>query len=76
MRVRDDDWLIEGLASNRAVAESLSGSVVYTTTGVKGTIEKPFGTRGVLSAIFDGIVNKSDQIIYESFSEEVYKFGR
>jgi selenocysteine-specific elongation factor len=75
VRVRENDVLVEGLASTKERAESLAGLSVRTATGRKGQLGQPFGTRGVISAVFDGPVTNAEQVIYERFVEEEYRFG-
>ncbi len=74
-RVRPADVLVEGLASRKETAETLVGSSVRTNTGREGLLAQPFGTRGVLSAQFDGPVRVGDMVMYETTVEEEYKFG-
>ena len=74
-RIRSEDVLIEGLASKKEVAESISGSHVKTLRGVKGTLKQPFGTRGVMVARFEAPVADSEEVIYERFVEEELAFG-
>jgi len=74
-RVRPADVLVEGLASRKETAEALVGSSVRTNTGREGLLAQPFGTRGVLSAQFDGPVKVGDMVMYETTVEEEYKFG-
>jgi hypothetical protein len=75
-RIRDKDVLVEGLASSKRVAESLSGMEVITAKGCRGTIAGPFGTRGVLSVVFEESVSDSEEVFYERFVEEEIEFGR
>jgi hypothetical protein len=74
-RIRSEDVLVEGLASSKDVAESISGSQVQTSRGIKGTLKQPFGTRGVVSVQFDGPVEDAEEVIYERFVEEEIAFG-
>ncbi|MHA2004130.1 MAG: selenocysteine-specific translation elongation factor [Candidatus Thorarchaeota archaeon] len=74
-RIRTDDVLVEGLASSKEIAESISGSQVQTQGGVKGTLKQPFGTRGVVSVQFESPVEDSEEVIYERFVEEEISFG-
>lgn len=74
-RVRDEDVLVEGLSSSKQRAILLAGSPVSTKGGVKGTIDRPFGTRGVLSVQFDGKVKEGDKVVYVLFKEEEFRFG-
>jgi hypothetical protein len=75
VRVRENDVLVEGLASTKERAESIVGLSVRTATGRKGQLGQPFGTRGVISTVFDGPVTNAEQVIYEKFVEEEYHFG-
>jgi hypothetical protein len=74
-RIRDDDVLVEGLASTRGVAESIVGGRVSSTGGVEGIIKSAFGTRGVVSVVFDNDVLEEEGIQYERLVEEEYNFG-
>ncbi len=74
-RIRDDDILVEGLASSKSVAESLIESRVSSVSGAVGIIRSPFGTRGVVSVEFDKDVKKEDEVYYERLVEEEYSFG-
>ncbi|NHI82973.1 MAG: selenocysteine-specific translation elongation factor [Candidatus Thorarchaeota archaeon] len=74
-RLREDDALVQGLASSKRVAEALIGTEVYTTKGVKGVIRSPFGTRGVVSIEFREPVSEEDEVIYERFVTEDVTFG-
>ncbi|MFX1261588.1 MAG: selenocysteine-specific translation elongation factor [Promethearchaeota archaeon] len=74
-RIREDDVLVEGLASSKEIAESLSGLHVQTPRGIKGTLKQPFGTRGVVSVKFESPVEDSEEVIYERFVEEEMAFG-
>ena len=74
-RVRDEDVLVEQLASSKENAGDFTGRPVTTSSGVKGTIGKPFGTRGVLSVQFDGKVKEGDKVVYVLFKEEEFRFG-
>jgi len=73
-RIRDDDVLVEGLASSKEVAESIVGSQV-TSSSVVGIIRATFGTRGVVSVDFDAAVKDNDAVQYERLVEEEYSFG-
>jgi selenocysteine-specific elongation factor len=75
-RVREEDVLVEGLASSKRVAESLTEMPVHTSTGIMGTLGHPFGTRGVLTATFEEEVSESLDVIYERMVEEEFNFGR
>jgi selenocysteine-specific elongation factor len=74
-RIREGDVLVEGLASRTEIAERLLGSEVLTKSGVSGTIEKPFGTRGVVSVRFNKEVQEGEEVYYETLREEVLSFG-
>lgn len=75
IRVRQNDVLVEGLASSKERAESFAGLSVRTATGRKGQLGQPFGTRGVMTAVFDGPVANAEQVMYERLVEEEYHFG-
>ncbi len=74
-RIRDEDVLVEGLASTRSVAESIVGGRVSSKEGVEGIIKSAFGTRGVVSVVFDNDVVEEEKIQYERLVEEEYSFG-
>jgi len=74
-RVRPEDVLIEGIASNKERAELFVGSHVQTASGVKGTLMRPFGTRGVMIGVFQAPVQEFDKVIYEKLVEEELSFG-
>lgn len=74
-RIRDEDILVEGLASSKKAAESLFGFKVRTRNGVDGIIKAPFGTRGVVSVEFDAPIGENEEVIHERFVEEEYRFG-
>ncbi|MGY5853215.1 MAG: selenocysteine-specific translation elongation factor [Candidatus Thorarchaeota archaeon] len=71
-RIREDDVLVEGLASSKQVAETLLGASVVTSGGVSGILAQPFGTRGVISAVFNGNVSLDELVVYERLVEEEY----
>ena len=75
-RLRENDVLVEGLASNKRAAESLTGVNVYTENNIQGTIRAPFGTRGVVSITFKDPVSENEKIYYEWLVEEEYRFGQ
>jgi selenocysteine-specific elongation factor len=75
-RIRDNDVLVEGLASNKDVAERLVGSRASTSSGVVGVIKQPFGTRGVVAIEFDGQVKESEPVEYQRLTKEEYSFGQ
>ncbi|MBD3404945.1 MAG: selenocysteine-specific translation elongation factor [Candidatus Lokiarchaeota archaeon] len=68
-RIREDDVLVEGLVSNKEAALKLRDSPVRTTQDISGVIKMPFGTRGVLSVVFDQEVNLGEKVIFEQFVE-------
>ncbi|MDH4215245.1 MAG: selenocysteine-specific translation elongation factor, partial [Candidatus Thorarchaeota archaeon] len=74
-RVRDEDVLVEGLASSKKVAESLIGCTVRTRSNVDGIIRTSFGTRGVVSVEFKAPIKEKEEVIYERFVEEEHIFG-
>ena len=74
-RIRDDDVLVEGLASSKSIAESLIEARISSASGADGIIRATFGTRGVVSASFDKDVKKDDEVYYERLVEEEYNFG-
>ena len=74
-RIREEDVLVEGLASSKERAERLSGLPILSIQGVKGRINNPFGTRGVVSASFEESVEDLEEVLYEQLIEEEYKFG-
>jgi len=74
-RVRQADVLVEGFASKKESAQLLAGSQVRTRTGRRGTLGQPFGTRGLISAVFDGSVEHAEEVVYERLVEEEYCFG-
>ena len=74
-RIRDDDVLVEGLASSKSIAESLIEARISSASGAGGIIRATFGTRGVVSATFDKDVKKDDEVYYERLVEEEYNFG-
>ncbi len=74
-RIRDDDVLVEGLASSKSVAETIIEARVSSVSGAVGIIRSPFGTRGVVSVSFDTDIRKDDEVHYERLVEEEYSFG-
>ena len=75
-RIRDNDVLVEGLASRKNIAEKLRGLQIHTLDGSIGILGIPFGTKGVLTAVFKGAVTEGDEVVYEYLTHpEVYKFG-
>lgn len=74
-RIRDEDVLVEGLASSKSVAESLVRRQVTTSSGAIGIIKAPFGTRGVVIVGFDNIVKQDEIVQYERLVKEEYSFG-
>ncbi len=73
-RIREEDILVEGLASSKDVAESIVGSQVISN-GVVGIIRTTFGTRGVVSVEFQKDVKQDDEVLYERLLEEEFQFG-
>ena len=74
-RVREKDVLVEGIARTKHLAERVIGHTVETEHGVKGTVKSAFGTRGVVSVVFQDDVHEYDKVVYARFSEEEYSFG-
>jgi selenocysteine-specific elongation factor len=75
-RIRDNDVLVEGLTSRKDLAEKLRGKQIQTLDGSIGLLGIPFGTKGVLTAVFKGKVNEGDTVVHEFLTRpEVYKFG-
>jgi len=74
-RIREDDILVEGLASSQSIAESIIGAQVSSTSGADGIIRATFGTRGVVSVTFDKDVKEEEEVRYERLVEEEYSFG-
>jgi selenocysteine-specific elongation factor len=75
-RVRDSDVLVEGLASRKNVAEKFRGHQVRTHAGHVGVLGTPFGTKGVLTAVFKEAVKEGEEVVYEYLTQqEVYEFG-
>ena len=74
-RIRESDCLVEGLASRKAIAESLLGFKISTPSGAVGIIREPFGTRGVVSVTFDRPVSAGEGVHLELFKLEEYTFG-
>ncbi|MFW9909213.1 MAG: selenocysteine-specific translation elongation factor [Candidatus Thorarchaeota archaeon] len=74
-RIREDDTLVEGLASSKIAAEKLIGKTVYAASGASGDIKQTFGTRGVVSVIFDTSVSDLEEVFYIRLVEEEYRFG-
>lgn len=73
-RIREDDVLVEGLASSKGVAEAMVGSQVKSNN-VIGIIRATFGTRGVVSVEFEKDVKQDDEVRYERLVEEEFRFG-
>ncbi|MGY5876718.1 MAG: selenocysteine-specific translation elongation factor [Candidatus Thorarchaeota archaeon] len=71
-RIREDDVLVEELASSKQVAETLLGALVTTSSGITGVLGQPFGTRGVISAVFDGKVSLDGPVVYDRLVEEEF----
>jgi selenocysteine-specific elongation factor len=75
-RIRDNDVLIEGLASRKKDAERLQGQHIHTRTDHVGVLGVPFGTKGVLTAVFKEEVNDGDEVLYTYLTQpEEHKFG-
>ena len=74
-RIRDDDVLVEGLASTQEIAKKIVGKKIMTESKIDGIVIATFGTRGVIIAKFDGPVKEKDPVIFERLVEEVYKVG-
>jgi selenocysteine-specific elongation factor len=74
-RIREDDVLVEGLASSKNIAESIIGAEVRSENGSDGIIRSPFGTRGVVSVRFEKEVKENEKVYYERLVEEEYCFG-
>jgi selenocysteine-specific elongation factor len=75
-RIRENDVLVEGIASRKEVAERLVGSLVHAASGKVGIIKQTFGTRGVVSVEFKGTVRESETVSYQRLIEEEYRFGQ
>ena len=75
-RIREKDVLVEGLASNREIAERLVNASVRSINGVVGIIRQPFGTRGVVIVDFQNSVTVDEEVYYQRVTEEEYTFGR
>ncbi|NWF96653.1 MAG: selenocysteine-specific translation elongation factor [Candidatus Thorarchaeota archaeon] len=75
-RVRATDVLVEGLATRRESAELLINRVVHTPAGVQGRLVEAFGTKGVMVAVFDSMPTTGTDVLYETYTEEEYRFGR
>lgn len=74
-RIRESDVLVEGLASNKEVAERIVKASVNTKSGVVGIIRQPFGTRGVVIVNFEDEVVENEEVYYQRLTEEEYTFG-
>ena len=74
-RIRDDDVLVEGLASTQEIAKKIVGKKIMTESKIDGIVIATFGTRGVVIAKFDRSVKEKDPVIFERLVEEVYKVG-
>ncbi|TFG26856.1 selenocysteine-specific translation elongation factor [Candidatus Thorarchaeota archaeon] len=74
-RVRETDILVEGLASSKRVAESLTAVNVFSESGIRGTVRTTFGTRGVVSVVFEAPVSENEPVYYERLVEEEYSYG-
>ncbi len=74
-RIRENDVLVEGLASTKEIAERLQGHSLSTASGHSGKVTGTFGTRGVISATFTRSVDVNDKVFYETLREEEFSFG-
>ncbi|MHA2146260.1 MAG: selenocysteine-specific translation elongation factor [Candidatus Thorarchaeota archaeon] len=74
-RIREKDTLVEGLASNKEIAEHLVNAQVRCKNGVVGIIRQPFGTRGVVIVDFEDSVTETEEVYYQRLTEEEYSFG-
>jgi selenocysteine-specific elongation factor len=75
-RIRDNDVLVEGLASRKDTAKKLQGQQIHTLSGRVGVLGKPFGTKGVLIAVFKEEVNEGEEVEYTYLTQpEEHKFG-
>ncbi|MFW9979637.1 MAG: selenocysteine-specific translation elongation factor [Candidatus Thorarchaeota archaeon] len=75
MRIREDDVLVEGLASRKEIGERLLGDSLMAASGSHGKVVSTFGTRGVIAAKFDEPVTLKEEIVHERFVEEDFSFG-
>ncbi|MHA1770797.1 MAG: selenocysteine-specific translation elongation factor [Candidatus Thorarchaeota archaeon] len=69
-RIRENDVLVEGLASNKERAQQMKGERVVTEQGDSGVIQATFGTRGVVAVSFERSVTKGVTVYYDRFVEE------
>ncbi len=69
-RVRERDVLLIGLATSKKGAERLKGSDVTTYSGINGTIGQAFGTRGLVSAIFEDAVKIGEEVRLDILRKE------
>ena len=74
-RIREDDVLVEGLAHSKSSAETLVGSQVQTKSGIVGRLKQTFGTKGVLTAVFEQPILEPEVVIYERLIKEEIEFG-
>ncbi len=74
-RLRDDDVLVDGLASRKEIAEKLVGKSITSSSGISGKVLGTFGTRGVVMARFDTPVAAEEEITFTTLVEEEYHFG-
>ncbi len=74
-RIREDDVLVEGLASSKEIAARLADATVRCNNGVVGIIRQPFGTRGVVIVDFEDSVTENEEVYYQRLTEEEYRFG-
>ncbi|MHA1883254.1 MAG: selenocysteine-specific translation elongation factor [Candidatus Thorarchaeota archaeon] len=74
-RIREYDVLVEGLAHSKSSAEKLEDSPVKTESDVVGRLKQTFGTKGVLTAVFEQPIVESEVVIYERLIMEEIEFG-
>jgi len=74
-RIRENDTLVEGLASSNQIAARLVNASVKSKNGVVGIIRQPFGTRGVVIVDFEQSVAENEEVYYKRLTEEEYCFG-
>ncbi len=75
-RIREDDVLVEGLATNKQQARILKGRIIQDDNGARGELVDSFGTRGVMVARFNQEVELGEKVVLEDYIEEEYHFGR
>ncbi|MCF2137470.1 MAG: selenocysteine-specific translation elongation factor [Candidatus Thorarchaeota archaeon] len=69
-RVRENDVLVEGLASHKEMAQQMKGVQVSTEQGDLGVVQAAFGTKGVVAVSFKGPVAEGTMVYYDRFVEE------